>query len=210
MILDWLRSKTPDTAYSAYTALVEQARQPAFYINSAVPDTLDGRFDMIVMHIVLVFRRFNDGADEARAFGQHIFDIFIKDMDRSLREIGVGDVSIPKKMKKIGRSYYGRSDVYVDALERRDAEALADAIDRNIFTDETNGPASRLLAGYMIRADELLAGQPVSDLMAGNFVWPDLEADMRDCSQSTLPDADQDAVENLQAAEKPTGAGTKR
>jgi len=198
MILDWLRSKTPDSAYSAYTALVEQARQPAFYINSAVPDTLDGRFDMIVMHMVLVFRRFNDGDDEAKAFGQHIFDIFIQDMDRSLREIGVGDVSIPKKMKKIGRSYYGRSDVYLEALDGRDAVALADAIDRNIFTDETNGSASRMLADYMIRAEALLAGQPIRDLMAGTFVWPALEAD------------GEDAAESLETADKPAGAGTEQ
>lgn len=210
MILDWLRSKTPDTAYSAYTALVEQARQPAFYINSAVPDTLDGRFDMIVMHIMLIFRRFNAGDEKARAFGQHIFDIFIQDMDRSLREIGVGDVSIPKKMKKIGRSYYGRSDVYTDALDRRDPDALADAIDRNIFTDETNVAASQLLAGYMIRADDLLAGQSVSDLLAGKFAWPALQESVQDGSKPTVSVADHGADERRETAEKPTGAGTPK
>lgn len=204
MILDWLRTKTPDTAYTAYTALVEQARQPVFYINSVVPDTLDGRFDMIVMHVVLVFRRLNTGDSEAKAFGQHIFDIFIQDMDRSLREIGVGDVSIPKKMKKVGRSYYGRSEVYQDALERRDADALAAAIDRNIFTDEANGPASHSLADYMMRADDMLVGQSVADLKAGKFVWPDFDAGLMDRPGMTGDSPPQDALDSK------TDAGTKK
>jgi len=178
MILNWLRNKTPDAAYAAYTALVEQARQPAFYSKTGVPDTIDGRFDMIVMHVVLVFRRLFKDEAEARAFGQHIFDIFIKDMDRSLREIGVGDVSIPKKMKKIGQSYFGRSGAYAEALEADDAEALAEAIDRNIFPDEPAPASAEVLARYMLKAEAALRGQPAADLMTGAIQWPDAEANL--------------------------------
>ena len=173
MILGWLRDKTPDSAYTAYAALVDQARQPAFYMNMGVPDTIDGRFDMIVMHVILVFRRFSGGDAAARAFGQHVFDIFIKDMDRSLREMGIGDVSIPKKMKKIGQSYFGRSKAYQAALDADDRASLADAVNRNIFTDEPNREAAEALADYVKQLDELLAGQPTADLMAGKFRWAD-------------------------------------
>lgn len=175
MIFNWLRDKTPDAAYAAYTALVGQARLPVFYMKTQVPDTLDGRFDMIVMHIVLAYRRFHGDGKAPQAFGQHIFDLFIKDMDRSLRESGVGDVSIPKKMKKVARSYFGRSEVYISALDDADLGALAEAVDRNIFPDGSNQQAARCLAAYMIEADKNLAEQGIEELMAGTFTWPDLE-----------------------------------
>lgn len=175
MIFNWFRDKTPEAAYAAYTALVDQARQPVFYMKTQVPDTLDGRFDMIVMHIVLAYRRFHGAGKASQAFGQHIFDLFIKDMDRSLRESGVGDVSIPKKMKKVARSYFGRSEVYISALDASEPGALVAAVDRNIFPDASNEQASRCLAAYMIEADKGLAEQGIEGLMAGKFTWPDLE-----------------------------------
>lgn len=175
MILRWLRDTTPDTVYAVYTALVDQARRPDFYTKTAVPDTIDGRFDMIVMHLVLFYRRMAVENPEARAFAQNVFDVFVKDMDRSLREMGVGDLSVPKKMKKIGESYFGRSEVYGTALDEADPSALADAVNRNIFADDANEAAADRLAAYMLRAEKALSDQSAQALMAGSIDWPELD-----------------------------------
>ncbi len=175
MILRWLRDTTPDAVYTVYTALVEQARRPEFYTKTVVPDTIDGRFDMIVMHLVLFYRRMAVENVEARDFAQNVFDVFVKDMDRSLREMGVGDLSVPKKMKKIGESYFGRSEVYGGALDEADASALADAVNRNIFADGANEAAADQLASYMLRAEKALSDQSAEALMAGSVDWPELE-----------------------------------
>ena len=174
MIFRWLlRDKTPDTAYTAYASIVRQSRLPAFYTGFAVPDTLDGRFDMIVMHVVLYTKRLFGESAEGESFGQLVFDLFIKDMDHSLRERGIGDMSIARKMKHVGESYYGREKAYRTALEAGDAQALAEAISRNLFTEDPNPVAARALATYMIKADEDLQGQALSELAGDSIQWPD-------------------------------------
>lgn len=172
----FLRDNTPDTAYAVYASLVAQARRPVFYADLAVPDTVDGRFDMIVMHLVLLYKRLERLDAAARAFGQHLFDIFIKDMERSLREQGVGDLSIAKQMKKVGESYYGRSAAYVGALQAADDDLLGDAIARNILAAADREHAAPRLAAYMRAADALLAEQPADALMGDRVRWPDPSA----------------------------------
>ena len=87
------------TARDLYGRIVDQARDPEYYASFGVPDTLDGRFDMLVLHAFLVIRRLQRGGDAGEALAQHLFDALIDDMDRSLREIGVGDLSVGKKVK---------------------------------------------------------------------------------------------------------------
>ena len=102
MILNLFR-KNPasDAVYAVYSAIVAQSRQPVFYADWGVPDTVTGRFDMISLHMSLVFRRLRNEKLPGADFSQALFDLFFKDMDRSLREMGAGDLAVPKKVRKM-------------------------------------------------------------------------------------------------------------
>lgn len=128
---------------------------------------------MVVLHLVLVTERLRaaDGAISPAA--QALFDFFLLDMDRSLREMGVGDLSVPKRMKKIGQAVYGRFDAYRPALAAGDAAKLAEALDRNVFPDAPEPDAAGLLARYTLDAAQRLASQPTSDIEQGRGHWPD-------------------------------------
>ena len=118
-----------DPAVAAlYGACVAQARLPDFYRVLAVPDTIDGRFDLLVLHVVLVMRRLSGEAE----FKQQLFDLMFADMDRNLREMGVGDMGVGKKIKPMISAFYGRAQVYEKALAESD-DALAQALARNLY-----------------------------------------------------------------------------
>src|SRR6185436_17545073 len=108
MILSLFR-KRPDRepVLGVYRAIVAQSRQPVFYAQWGVPDTVTGRFDMLSLHIGLEFRRLGGGGKPASDFAQALFDLFFKDMDRQLREMGAGDLSVPKKIHNMGNLFYG-------------------------------------------------------------------------------------------------------
>jgi len=131
-----------------YDEVVAKARAPVFYRPFAVPDTLDGRFDMVVFHLWPVIDALRDGNGHVNAAGQALFDTFVADMEGNLRTIGVGDTSFPKKMKAIGRAFYGRFEAYRTA--HPDEAALAGAIARNILDDgdAARNPPARALARY--------------------------------------------------------------
>src|SRR5262245_14569110 len=99
-----------------YGAIVAQARNPAFYAQLGVPDSLDGRFEMVVAHLALLWRRLRDIDPEAKALGQELFDLFCTEMDRSFREMGVGDLAVPKRMRRMAEAYYGSAAAYENAL----------------------------------------------------------------------------------------------
>src|SRR5262245_64999591 len=101
---------------SLYGTIVAQARLPAVYRSYGVPDTVNGRLEMIMLHAVLVLRRLEGEAPPVRALGQQLFDRFCRDMDESLREMGVGDLAVPRKMRRIGEAFYGRQAAYQAAL----------------------------------------------------------------------------------------------
>ena len=129
-----------ETIDRLYGAIVAQARAPAFYADLGVPDTVSGRFDMLVLHVYLVYRRLAS-EPATRAAGQELFDRFCSDMDGTLRERGVGDLAVPRKMRTIGEAFYGRVRVYEGALAATDEAALAAALEKNVF-----GGASRAQA----------------------------------------------------------------
>src|SRR5436190_15734626 len=105
-----------DNIRRLYGVIVAQARAPDFYADYGVPDTIEGRFDMVVLHVYLVFRRLALAGAVARAQGQEVFDLFIEDMDASMRELGVGDLSVPRKVRAMAEGYFGRAGVYDAAL----------------------------------------------------------------------------------------------
>jgi cytochrome b pre-mRNA-processing protein 3 len=150
------------TIDALYGGIVAQARLPVFYAGFGVPDTVDGRFDLVVLHLVLVLGRLRlaagqTGSDRrARELGQGLFDTFCRDMDNNLREMGVGDLSVPKQMKRLGEAFYGRQQAYDAALANNDEVGLTAAIARNVFSGEA-GPQAQRLAAYMRAAAAKLA-----------------------------------------------------
>src|SRR5512140_1695941 len=114
----------PETIARLYGTIVAQARAPAFYGRYAVPDTVNGRFEMIVLHLVLLLRRLEGEPVAVRRRGQGVFDLFCRDMDGSLREMGVGDLAVPRQMRRIGEAFYGRQAAYAAALAAGDTVPL--------------------------------------------------------------------------------------
>ncbi len=156
MILSLFRKKA-DTAQvrALYGAIVAQSRQPPFYAQWEVPDTVTGRFDMISLHLCLVFRRLKSGEEAHRNFSQDLFDLFFVDMDRSLREMGAGDMAVPKRIKEMGELFYGMLASLVDALDKNDQDALAATLSRNIFDAEQPVSLDPLTRYVLAQADNL-------------------------------------------------------
>ena len=167
------RNARQDTISALYGTIVAQARLPCFYREFGVPDTLNGRFDLLVLHLATVLARF---AKEPllRELGQGLFDRFCQDMDDNLREMGVGDLAVPNQMKRMGEAFYGRAEAYRAALTAANKAALEESIIRNIYdgTAPASGAACRL-AGYIQGAVVDLARQEPSAFLAGRISIPD-------------------------------------
>jgi cytochrome b pre-mRNA-processing protein 3 len=167
-------------ARALYEAIVTQARLPGFYRDRGVPDTLDGRFDMIVLHAFLVLHRLKRDGHAQGPVGQALFDLMFADMDASLREIGVGDLSVGKKVKQMARAFYGRAAAYDAALADGAAAALEDALRRNLYGTVAAPDRADLaaMAGYVRFQAQALAAQDVKAILAGRlrFAPPELPA----------------------------------
>ena len=130
------RNVNSDLAHALYGVVVARARDPKFYVSYQVPDTFDGRFEMLVMHLFLLHNRLKEEEHKYRQVSQLIFDAFIDDMDASLREAGVGDQSVPKRISKMTKVFYGRTGAYESALQDEEvASALSRVIRRNLFPE---------------------------------------------------------------------------
>jgi cytochrome b pre-mRNA-processing protein 3 len=159
-------------AAALYGATVARAREPALYTNLAVPDSVEGRFEMVVLHTHLTVRRLM-AAGETADLGQEVFDFFCADMDRSLRDLGVGDLSVPKKMRILAERYYGRAMAYETGLAAGDQSSVAAAITRNVFRGEPHVRESQALAAYALSAAAVLRSAADEALLAGRIAFPD-------------------------------------
>ena len=169
MILSLFRGTPTVPPERLYGEIVAQARQPWLYTTAGVPDTVDGRFDMIVLHAFLIFDRLSHGGDEAKALGQAVFDEMFKDMDRSLREMGASDVGVGPKVRRMAEVFYGRSKAYSQALQldgeaRR--QALVSALARNVFPGGEEAAAAAL-GDYVLGEHRGLAERPLEPLLSG-------------------------------------------
>ncbi|MCA1297211.1 ubiquinol-cytochrome C chaperone family protein [Stappia indica] len=173
MVFGLFRRRKRPEVFTTYSAIVAQARQAHFYSDLRVPDTLDGRFELIMLHAILLFDRLRGEGDAASAFGQEVFDLFFQDMDHSLREMGVGDLTVPKKIKKMAEAFYGRAGVYSEALASESRHMLVEALDRNIFAEASDLPAAAALADYVRAACGTLGEQPLPEVMSGSLNWPE-------------------------------------
>jgi cytochrome b pre-mRNA-processing protein 3 len=171
------RPASRKTIAALYGTIVAQARAPAFYRAYGVPDTINGRFEMVVLHMVLVLRRLESEPAPLRRHGQALFNRFCADMDGSLREMGVGDLAVPVKMRKIGQAFYGRQAAYAAALAGGDPEALAAVLASDVFGWESGmPPGAGRLASYMRAAIGHLAGCDGESIGRAEFGFPDPEA----------------------------------
>lgn len=155
-----------------YASIVAAARQPLFYSDWSVPDTPLGRFEMLSLHMFLFQHRMHEEAGPSWDIAQILIDDFFEDVDHSLRELGIGDLGIPKRMKKLAKMYYGRTAAYGDALDRGDREALIAALSRNIRPEAESWPEAARLADYVVGAVERLAAQDSEAIRAGRVTFP--------------------------------------
>jgi cytochrome b pre-mRNA-processing protein 3 len=166
------RNPHRDAALRLYHGIVEQARQPGFFAVYGVPDTLDGRFELIALHEFLVLNRLKQEYRRTANFAQELFDIFFADMDRALRELGVGDLAVGKHIKRMATAFYGRVVSYERGLAADDA-ALGEALGRNLFgTVSPRADDLVTLSLYVKRGAESLSAQSIDDLMAGTVHFP--------------------------------------
>jgi len=164
-----------DVAQEIYGGLVAQSRMPAFYLRYRIPDTVTGRFDMLCLHVFLLSNRLaGEGDAMARHLGQEVFDRFVNDVDRALREIGIGDTTVPKRKKRMIRSFYGQVDDFADPLATGTIEALAPAVGARFFSSAGSAEAD-LLAHYMLKTRDRLRATPIEAIADARLDWPDAD-----------------------------------
>ena len=170
------RNPSNHSIASLYGTIVAQARAAPFYRIYGVPDTVNGRFEMVVLHTVLVLQRLESEPVPVRRLGQTLFDRFCSDMDGSLREMGIGDLAVPAKMRKIGEAFYGRQAAYAAALAVPDPEPLIAALKRNVFDAQTGTDLGAIrLATYVRAVAGQLAAQDGRALSRAELTFPDPE-----------------------------------
>jgi cytochrome b pre-mRNA-processing protein 3 len=163
------RNSHRGAAARAYAEVVEQARRPEFFTGYRVPDTLDGRFELVCLHAFLYLHRLK-GEPAATAVAQEFFDAMFSDFDRSLREIGTGDLSVGRQVTRMAEAFYGRIRAYEEGLAVDDA-ALTAALTRNLYgtSSPTSDQQVARMVGYMRREAARLAVEPAATLISGNI-----------------------------------------
>ena len=171
------RARRRESARRLYMAAVRQARDPTLYTAGGVADTLDGRFDLIVLHVVPLMRRLRQCDEAGRQLSQALFDVMFDDMDQSLREMGVGDLRVGKRVKQMARAFYGRAVAYDRAFdqapgaERR--RAIAGALERNVYNDDPPPAAPvQAMACYVEALLDALDAQSPAALLGGEVGLP--------------------------------------
>ncbi len=168
MVLAFLRGRRHErTGFELYCAAVAAARAPAFYAGLGVPDTLDGRFDLVGLHVFLLIRRLTALPQPGPTLAQAVFDAMFHDMDTTLRELGVGDMSVGKKVKVMWEAFHGRSAAYQAALDDPDPQALPAALARNVWRGTATDAQTGALARIVRAQDANLSAQTLPDLAAG-------------------------------------------
>jgi cytochrome b pre-mRNA-processing protein 3 len=154
-----------------YRALVDHARTPAFFRELGVPDTPEGRFEMIALHVALVVRRLRREGARGQALGHELFDLMFADMDTSLRELGVGDLSVGRYVRRLARNFYARLAALDESLASGDLVRLRGMIERNVFHGAASPAARQLdaLGAWLVEQDRGLARQDGARLLCGEI-----------------------------------------
>jgi len=167
VVLQHLFRPRPERQIGAalFAAAAQQARQAAFYAVWGAPDTAEGRFELYSLHVILLLERLRGLSGEAGDVRQALFDAYLRSLDDALRDMGVGDLSVGKKMRKLGEAFYGRAKSYEAALGQP-APALEALLARTVFEGVAEGRID-LMSAYVRHCQAELAAQPVDVLIAG-------------------------------------------
>ncbi|MCC7305257.1 MAG: hypothetical protein IT558_03245 [Alphaproteobacteria bacterium] len=173
----FFRKKNPyeAAARKVYAALLEYIRHPAFYREMGVPDSFTGRFDLMLMHIFLVMERFRA---EAPDFNQALFDATFFDMDQTLREMGIGDMGVPKRMRRMMKAFNGRMHAYSEGFQKDDLDTV---LRRNLYGTITN-PDEKFVQEmkiHMKQCSDILANVSLADACEGRPVFPSFGEELR-------------------------------
>lgn len=152
------RSRHERVGFELYGIAVRAARDPLFYERLHVPDTLDGQFDLVGLFVALLIRRLRALKPPGPALAQAVFDAMFSDMDQNLRELGVGDLSVPRRIRAMWEAFHGRALAYEAPLETCDEPGLARALARNVWRGQAPGDASEALARLALAQDRVLQG----------------------------------------------------
>lgn len=177
MILARWRRRGIDASLPAYRRIVAQARQPAFYVGFGVPDTAEGRFEMLALHLFAVLHRLKaeTGDPACAALAQALTDHMIADMDANLREMGAGDLGVGRRVKRMARAFYGRIAAYEAGISGGPA-ALRQALRQTVFATVAAGDDQvAALAGYVAACRDALAARPAAELGRGLFEFPPVQ-----------------------------------
>jgi cytochrome b pre-mRNA-processing protein 3 len=147
-----------------YAAISEGSRNPKIYLDFGVPDTAEGRFESLSLHLSLILRRLKELPTPALDLSKELVDHFFHDLDGALRTLGVSDVSVGKKIKPLAQAFYGRAKALDEALAQNNPQALTDVLSRNVLGDE-NAPTGASLATYVQAAISTLATKDISYIM---------------------------------------------
>ncbi|HYZ61804.1 MAG TPA: ubiquinol-cytochrome C chaperone family protein [Acetobacteraceae bacterium] len=165
------RKRLERAGFALYTEAVRSARDPYFYAELEVPDTLDGRFDMIGLFVFLLIDRLHTVSESGAALAQAVFDAMFLDMDFALREMGVSDMTVGRRVKAMWEALNGRSQAYAAPLAAGDRAGLAAALSRNVWRGAEPGPHALALADVAIRQRAHLAGQSLDALLQGRVAF---------------------------------------
>ena len=166
------RNTRPErSGFALYTAAVAAARDPWFYATLLVPDTLDGRFDLVALHAFLLVRRLQDAPPPGPDLSQAVFDAMFSDMDSNLRELGVSDLRVGKRVRAMWEAFHGRSTAYAQALDAADGNVLAAALARNVWRGEAPDASPEMLANYVLSQAANILTQPLAELAAGKVLF---------------------------------------
>ncbi len=182
MLFHWIQERKARRAAAEklYQLAAAQSRSPMFYDSMGVADSFDGRFDVLVLHIYITTERLNDLGKEGRKLGQALFDAMFRTMDLTLREMGVGDVGIPKRMQKMMKAFNGRAHVYHEAFQSKNFPALQLAIARNVYRSEgeVNPRGSEELTAYAMAVHDYFKTCSYDQFYNATGVFP--EADVQE------------------------------
>ena len=168
------RNPHRSAAHSAYTQIVARAREPAFFLDCAVPDTLDGRFELIALHAFLVLSRLKADHAATADFAQELFDAMFADLDRGLREMGASDIGVGRHVKEMAKGFYGRIVAYEQGLALGD-DQLGEALRRNLYGTASPPPEAVAAMAHYIRLQAVaLADATLQNLLSGQVKFSPL------------------------------------
>lgn len=177
-MLDWLKTRSDrrQIARSLYGSIVTRAREPVLYARFGVPDSLQGRFEMVALHLVLALRRIAAEGPDAEPLGRALTEAFVVDLDDVMREMTFGDLAVPREVKRATAALFDRHGAYSKGLDAPGGSALADALRAQLAYLYAGQAAPGLdaqgLSDYVRSVASALDAQPASPILAGRLEWP--------------------------------------